>query len=140
MIRYMPRWLTGGSAATPRLENGTLLGAHGTDWAAVLLRPGSVTTYGSGQWLFEMPRGVNVRWGSAVALGTEALEAWTSIVTVDDGWARLYMSGSHEPIGPTCPFAWQAGALLRMMVGPVPQVEEFTWGKLTAHRWRGLFE
>ena len=126
-VAFAPVWTA--ETVNPSLGNGTLSGRvieYGALIVATIdLTIGATTTLGTGGWLFSVPEAARAgSTGRAVGTGlAEDLSAtarWSGVVRlatvntcsldVPTGAA----DGRVSPVGPTLPFAWAAGDLIKM--------------------------
>lgn len=104
---------------TPRLANGTLVGAMATDgsWASIEFEAGTVTTYGMGCWSFTAPLGDNPKQVRGKVTWSDG-STWPVVGTYRDGVVEVAVDG-HGVSGCT-PFVWRAGDRLEIKIGEVP--------------------
>lgn len=115
--RIVPVW--SGSVSDPVLGNGSLYMRYqqGKDLCELWLQLaiGSTTTFGSGEWRFEVPTRSkeSTVYGEAFLLdnGTTR-QVGACQVTETNNLLRVYAHGQLNPIGPTNPWTWATDDVL----------------------------
>lgn len=112
--RFVPAWL--GATTNPVLGNGLLVARYKltNDLCEYWLRlvPGSTTTFGTGEWTFELPATARdfIQMGSAHMLdsGTNRFQGACE-ASPGANVLRVYSHGSLSSVRNTVPFTWANG-------------------------------